>query len=63
MALLGSNGRRSPWSYEGSMPQFRGMLEQRNRSSCLSEWEVGGLGALWGLRGEKGWGVPGRGMG
>jgi hypothetical protein len=28
MTLLGINGRRGPWSCEGSMPQHRGMLGQ-----------------------------------
>jgi len=25
MALLGTNGRRSPWSCQGCIPQFRGV--------------------------------------
>jgi len=28
MALLGIKGRRGPWSFEGWMPQYRGMPGQ-----------------------------------
>lgn len=32
--LLGINGRRGPWSHEGSMPQYREMSRWGGRS----EW-------------------------
>jgi hypothetical protein len=42
MALLDINGRRGSWSYEGSMPQCRGMPGQGSRSGWVGEqWEGG----------------------
>jgi hypothetical protein len=32
MVLLGIYGRRGPWSFEGSMPQCRGMPGQGGKS-------------------------------
>jgi hypothetical protein len=40
MALLDKNGRRVPWSWEGLMPQFRGMPGLGGRSG----WVRGGWG-------------------
>jgi hypothetical protein len=37
MALWGINERRSPWSCEGLMLQFRGMPEQGSGSGWVSE--------------------------
>jgi hypothetical protein len=39
MALLGINGRRVPWSCEGSIPQWKGMP----KLGCRRGW-VGGWG-------------------
>jgi hypothetical protein len=39
MALSGINGRRGPWSCEGSMPQYRGIRELESRSG----WVSGGI--------------------
>jgi len=38
MALLGTNGRGSPWSCQGWTPQGRGMSGQE----CVKGWVVGG---------------------
>jgi hypothetical protein len=37
MALLDINGRRGPWSCEGSMPQCRGMAGQGSRTVWVGE--------------------------
>jgi hypothetical protein len=37
MVLLVINGRRGPWSCEGSMPQYRGMPGPGNRSGWVVE--------------------------
>jgi hypothetical protein len=37
MTLSGINGRRGPWSYEGMMPQFRGMPGQGGGSGWVGE--------------------------
>jgi hypothetical protein len=42
MALLAINGRRGPWSCEGSMSQCRGMLEPGSRSGWVGEQGEGG---------------------
>jgi hypothetical protein len=31
------NGRRSPWSYEGSMPQYREMPRPRSKRGYVGE--------------------------
>ena len=37
------SGRTGPWSYEGSMPQYRGMSGPGSRSGWVGEWgEEGG---------------------
>ena len=42
MALSVINGRRGPWSCEGSMPQYRGMLGPGSWSGWVGEQgEVG----------------------
>ena len=53
-ALLDTNGRRGPWSYEGSMPQCRGMSGQESRSEWVGEQGEGGCdsGFLEGKQGE-----------
>ena len=38
----GINGRRGPWSCEGSMPQCRGMSGQGSRSGMVGEQGEGG---------------------
>jgi len=63
MALSGINGRRSPWSYEGSMPQSRGMPGQGGRREWVGEWgspliEAGGGGMGEGVPEGK----PGKGI-
>ena len=42
MALLVINGRRGPWSCEGSMSQFRGMCKLGSQSGMVGEQEEGG---------------------
>ena len=42
VAENGINGRRGPWSCEGSMPQCRGMPRQRSRSKWVGEQGVEG---------------------
>jgi hypothetical protein len=55
MDLSDINGRRGPWSCEGSMPQYRGMPGQGSRSGWMTD------------QGEEGWdrefseGKPGKG--
>jgi hypothetical protein len=49
MALLGINGRKGPWSCEGSMPQCRGNSGQGGRNGWVGGWlntliEAGGGG-------------------
>jgi hypothetical protein len=42
--LVGHHGRRGPWSWEGSMPQYRGMPEPGSKS------ELGSRGTAEGMR-------------
>ena len=35
--LVVINGRRGPWSYEGSMPQYRGMPGPGSRSGWVGK--------------------------
>jgi len=39
MALSGINGRRGPWSYQGSMPQCRGMSGQGGGREWVGRWK------------------------
>jgi hypothetical protein len=39
MALFVINGRRGPWSYEGLMPQCKGMPGPGSRNWCVGEQE------------------------
>jgi hypothetical protein len=54
MALLVINGRRGPWSFEGSMPQYRGNARTRNGSGWVGEQgeEGGGRGFSEGKLGK-----------
>jgi hypothetical protein len=57
--MLGMNGRRGLWFWEGSMPQCRGTPEQESRSgwwwaSTIIEAEVGGERDFPGGKLEKG---------
>jgi hypothetical protein len=36
--LIGINGRRVPWSWEGSMPQCKEMPGQGVRSGLVGQW-------------------------
>jgi hypothetical protein len=42
MALLDINGRRVPWSCDGSMPQCRGMPGWGSKSGWVGEQGFGG---------------------
>jgi hypothetical protein len=44
MALSDINGRRGPWSCEGSMPQYRGMPGRGGRSGGGTLIEAGERG-------------------
>ena len=50
MALLGINGRKGPWSCEGSMPLNRGMPGPGSGSEWVGE--LGSRGGGGGFRGE-----------
>jgi len=39
MALLGNNGRRRSWSFQGWNPQCRGMSVWRGRKGGVIGWE------------------------
>ena len=42
------NGRRGPWTYEGSMPQYRGMSGPGTGSGWVGEQGKGeGIGIFW----------------
>jgi hypothetical protein len=56
MALLDMNGRRGPWSYEGSMSQCRGMPGQGSRSGWVDEQGEGGWDRRF-LEGKLGKGI------
>jgi hypothetical protein len=42
MSYLVINGRRGPWSSEGSMPHYRGMAGPGSRSEWVGEQRKGG---------------------
>ena len=52
MALLDINGRRGPWSCEGSMPQCRRMPGPESKSGWAGE--QGEREGLWFLEGKPG---------
>ena len=46
--LVRHNGRRGPWSCEGSMPQYSGMPGLGNRSGWIGEQGEGeGIEGFW----------------
>jgi hypothetical protein len=48
VAELVINGRRGPWSYEGSMPQYRRMSGPGSGSGWVGEQGVGErIGEFW----------------
>ena len=49
MALWDINEKRGPWSYEGSMPQCRGMDRKAGVGGSVSRERGDGMG---GVRGE-----------
>jgi len=53
MALLGLNGRKGLWSYEGSIPQCRGMPGQGSRREWMGGWG-NNLVEAGGGRGDRG---------
>jgi hypothetical protein len=55
MPLLVINGRRDPWSCEGSMPQYRGMPGTGNMSEWVGEQGRGDrIGGFWMGNQERG---------
>jgi hypothetical protein len=56
MALLGINGRKGPWSCEGSMSQYRRLPEPGNGSGWVGEQGEGeGIGGFQRGNWERGW--------
>ena len=54
MNLSDINGRRGPWSCEGSMSQCRGMPGPGSRSGSVGEQGEGGIGNFWKGKQERG---------